>query len=153
MADEADTPAPATPTTAAKTTATRKRATKPRAKRTTTSRAKSVPRPAEVRERIEDVEVELEEHVAGLSDQLAELRVRVEHFAERSAAGARDLVSGASYAGAMATRQAGHQVVRAARAVRSDPLPAILGLGILTLVTAVIVTRWDDRYQAKRWFE
>ena len=88
---------------------------------------------------------QLQEQVASLGDQLSRLAAEVEAFATTSIAEARDLAAGAGYAGAMAARGASRQVGAAARAVRSDPVPAIVALGVMALVVAMFVGRGSQR--------
>jgi hypothetical protein len=132
-------PKPATP---------RRRAAKPRTGRTGQGRPglASQARVEDVRERINGAELDLEEHVAGLSEQLADLAHRVERYAADSAAGTRDLVAGAGYAGARAGRIAGRQLASTARAVRDDPLPTMAAFGVLALIAMVVFSRRDARW-------
>jgi hypothetical protein len=95
--------------------------------------AEAVP---EVEEEIED---ELGEQLSSLRGQIADIAREIEGLAAEAVLEARDLARGASYMGAMAARRAGRTAVSAARGVREDPLPMVIGLGVLALLTAMIL--------------
>jgi phage host-nuclease inhibitor protein Gam len=92
-----------------------------------------------------DVEDELEEQVASLSDQLARLAQQVEQFAEERYGDARELVASVGDAGAALASRARRQTRVAARAVREDPLPTVVAVGVLALLAAIIIGRMNDR--------
>jgi len=92
-----------------------------------------------------DVEDELEEQVASLSAQLAGLAQQVERFAEERYGDARELLANVGDTGAALASRARRQTGVAARAVRDDPLPAVIAVGVLALLAVVIIGRVNDR--------
>jgi hypothetical protein len=79
-------------------------------------------------------EDDLHDRVAALRDQAAVLAQSMEQLVEGRFTDARSLA-----------RSASRQAVVAARAVRDDPFAAIVALGIVALVAALVVGRERDR--------
>jgi hypothetical protein len=92
-----------------------------------------------------DVGDELEDRVSSLSEQLAGLTQQVEHFASERYDEARELVANVGDAGAALADRAGRQTRAAAQAVRNDPMPTVLTLGVLALLAAIVIGRVNNR--------
>ena len=92
-----------------------------------------------------DVGEELEDRVASLGDQLQWLAEQVEQFTEERYGRARELVAQVGDAGAVLADRAGRQTRAAARAVRNDPLPIVVALGVLAVLAAIVIGRANNR--------
>jgi hypothetical protein len=86
-----------------------------------------------------------EDRVASLREQISELAQQVEAYAEDRLDDARDLVASVADAGTVLAARAGRQTLATARAVRNDPLPLIVGLGVVALLTAMVVGNVNRR--------
>jgi len=93
------------------------------------------------------VESELLERIASLREQLADLARQVEAFAQDQLTEARDLAAEVGNAGADVARRAGRRTASAARAVRDDPIPVVVALGVLALLTAFFVARRQEQHE------
>lgn len=100
------------------------------------TRAKSIARPPEVREALEEAEEEVDERIEGLTKQVRDLGAQLALLTSQASEGAHELVD-----------VAGRQIGRAASATRRNPLPAAVGLGILLLLTAVLASRHEERWR------
>ena len=93
----------------------------------------------------DDLTNDMEDRVASLGTQIAELTHQVEQFAEDRWDDARELAAGVEHASTVAARRVGRSTVAAARAVRDDPLPMIVGLGVLALLAAFVLGQSGPR--------
>ena len=140
------------PTSAAATEGTPKAAPKRRAPATgarkprTTTRAKAVAAAPAVRQRINHVATSLDDQLEETAGSIAILRQRVDALIEEAADDARHLASGAGRTGRAMARRAGHQVASAAESVRDNPIPTVIGLGLIALVTGLLVSRHESRW-------
>ncbi len=85
-----------------------------------------------------------EDRVASLREQISELAQQVD-TAEDRLDDARDLVASVADAGTVLAARAGRQTLATARAVRNDPLPLIVGLGVVALPPAAMVVGGINR--------
>jgi len=86
---------------------------------------------------------EANEDAQGLIDSLRHeigaLAAEVEHYAEERYDQARAAAGAVADAGAIVAARAGRQTVAAANAIRRDPLPALVAVGILSLLLALVL--------------
>jgi hypothetical protein len=86
-----------------------------------------------------------EDVITALREQISDLARQVEEYAEDRLDDARDLIANAAEAGSVLAERAGRQTLSTARAIRSDPLPLIVGLGVIGILTAMIVGNANRR--------
>jgi predicted nucleic acid-binding Zn-ribbon protein len=86
-----------------------------------------------------------EDRLAALREQIADLAEQVEEYAEDRLEDARDLIANVADAGTALAARAGRQTLSTARAVRDDPLPLIVGLGVVAILTAMVVGNANRR--------
>ena len=80
-----------------------------------------------------------------LGEQVSALAQQVEQFAEERYGDARELAGNVAGAGAEVAARAGRQTAATANAIRRDPLPALVALGILGLLLALVLGRSGQR--------
>ena len=124
-------------------------ATKPTAKKVRTA-AKRVGTQVKVAraklvDDLEDGAGEIEDRVESLGQEIATLAHQLERFAGHRLDDVRDMASEFGSAGEVAGRRAGRQTAAAARAVRQDPLPTVVALGVLALLAAFLISRANQR--------
>ena len=100
---------------------------------------------AKVADDLDDKTEELEERITSLGDEISVLAHQIERFAGHRLDDVREMASDLGEAGTVAVRRAGRQTVAAARAVRDDPLPTVVALGIVALLATFVMTRMDRR--------
>jgi len=94
---------------------------------------------------LEDGAGEIEDRVESLGQEIATLAHQLERFAGHRLDDVRDMASEFGSAGEVAVRRAGQQTAAAARAVRQDPLPTVVALGVLALLAAFLISRANQR--------
>ena len=80
-----------------------------------------------------------------LGEQVSALAQQVEQFAEERYGDARELAGNVAGAGAEVAARAGRQTAATVNAIRRDPLPALVALGILGLLLALVLGRSGQR--------
>jgi hypothetical protein len=83
--------------------------------------------------------------VQSLGEQVGALAQQVEQFAEDRYGDAREIAGNVADAGAVVAGRAGRQTVAAANAIRRDPLPALVALGVVGLLLALLFGRSAHR--------
>ena len=86
-----------------------------------------------------------EDRLTALREQIAALAGQVEDYAEERLEDARDLIANVADAGTVLAARAGRQTLSTARAVRDDPLPLVVGLGVVAILTAMVVGNANRR--------
>lgn len=100
--------------------------------------AKTADRVSEVATEVED---DLEGRFAELREQVLVIRDQLEDFAAERMEDVKDVAAETLHQGGRAVRAAGRQANAVGVAVRNDPLPAIVGLGVIALLTALVIGR------------
>lgn len=100
---------------------------------------------AQLADDIDDGVDDIEGRVESLSEEIAVLARQIERFAGHRLDDVRDLAAEVGSAGTVAVRRAGRQTAAAARAVREDPLPTVIALGVLALLATFVVSRANQR--------
>jgi hypothetical protein len=83
--------------------------------------------------------------IDSLREQVSALAAQAERFAEERYDEAREIAGNVADAGAVAAARAGRQTVAAASAIRRDPLPAIVAVGIIGLIIALLIGQTGRR--------
>jgi hypothetical protein len=86
-----------------------------------------------------------EDGLTALREQISDLARQLEEYAEERLEDARDLIANVADAGTVLAERAGRQTVSTARAIRNDPLPMIVGLGVVAILTAMVVGNANRR--------
>jgi len=94
---------------------------------------------AVVAEPAAEIKDDADEGLVSLRQQIADLARQVEQYAGDRLEDAQGLVSNAADAGTVLAARAGRQTLATARAVQKDPLPLVVGLGVLALLTAIVL--------------
>lgn len=100
---------------------------------------------AKVADELDDQAEELEERIASLSEEISTLAHQIERFAGHRLDDVREMAADLREAGTVAVRRAGRQTVAAARAVREDPLPTVVALGVVALLATFVMARMNQR--------
>lgn len=98
--------------------------------------AKAADRASEMAAETED---DLEDRFAELREQVKVMRDQFEAYAGRRMHDIRDTAAETLHQGGRAVRAAGRQATAVGVAVRHDPLPTIVGLGVIAALTALVV--------------
>jgi hypothetical protein len=77
--------------------------------------------------------------IDSLRDQIGALATGIEHFAEERYDQARATAGNVADAGAVVAARAGRQTVATANALRRDPLPALVAVGVVSLLLALFM--------------
>lgn len=113
-------------------------------KRTVKAAASETARRAgELVDDVSDAEAGLEHRLNELREELGSLALRLEDYAADRIGDARDIVVEAGHQGARAARNVGRQANAVGQAVREDPLPTVVALGVIALLTAMFLSRRD----------
>jgi len=94
-----------------------------------------------VSEAVSEIDDDLEGRFAELREQVAAIRDQLEEFAAERLEDVKDVAAETLHQGGRAVRAAGRQASAVGVAVRNDPLPAIVGLGVIALLTALVIGR------------
>jgi hypothetical protein len=86
-----------------------------------------------------------EDGIISLREQIGDLAKQVEQFAEDRFEDAQEVVANVADGGVILAARAGRQTLATARAIRDDPLPLIVGLGVVALTAAFIVGNSNRR--------
>ena len=89
----------------------------------------------------DEVEDDLESRFAELREQVLVIRDQLEEFAADRMDDVKEVAAETLHQGGRAVRAAGRQANAVGTAVRNDPLPVIVGLGVIALLTALLVER------------
>jgi hypothetical protein len=99
----------------------------------------------EAKDAVEDSQVELAGRLDELRDQVAALAQRFEDFAAERLDDVREIAAETADRGGRAVQAAGRRAQSVGAAVREDPLPVVVGLGIIALLTALLIGRSNSR--------
>jgi len=77
--------------------------------------------------------------IESLREQIGALAAGIEHFAEERYDQARSTAGSVADAGAIVAARAGRQTVATANAIRRDPLPALVAVGVVSLLLALFM--------------
>jgi hypothetical protein len=77
--------------------------------------------------------------IDSLREQIGALAAGLEHFAEERYEQARATAGSVADAGSIVAARAGRQTLATAQAIRRDPLPALVAVGVLSLLIALFM--------------
>jgi hypothetical protein len=77
--------------------------------------------------------------IDSLREQIGALAAGIEHFAEERYDQARATAGSVADAGAVVAARAGRQTVATANAIRRDPLPTLVAVGVVSLLLALLL--------------
>jgi len=77
--------------------------------------------------------------IDSLRDQIGALAAGIEHFAEERYDQARATAGSVADAGSIVAARAGRQTLATANAIRRDPLPVLVAVGVISLLLALFM--------------
>jgi phage host-nuclease inhibitor protein Gam len=100
-----------------------------------------------IRDTGNDIENDLAEQIAALREEIASISTSVSKYSNSRLHDMQDnavaVVDQVRHQGAVAARQIGRQANVAGRAVQENPIPVIVALGTIALISALIFTATD----------
>ena len=100
-----------------------------------------------IRDTRDDVENDLADQIAALREEIASISSSVSKYSNNRLHDMQDnavaVVDQVRHQGAVAARQIGRQANVAGRAVQENPIPVIVALGTIALISALIFTATD----------